>query len=115
MELAETRASLFLALEGKAISAATKVKLRRVPAVLLHMTAQPAHVTIATTTGVLHWALLTHFGAGLVGLVTGVIALAVAKGARLHRQSGMVFAYAMIETGATRPDGAVVTGCPLGC
>jgi hypothetical protein len=40
--------------------------------------------------------LLVHILAGGVGLVSGYVALAAAKGARLHRRSGMVFVCAML-------------------
>jgi len=57
------------------------------------------HVTIATSSGLLWLTLVSHFGAGLIGLVAGTIALAVAKGGRLHKKSGMVFTFAMIAAG----------------
>jgi len=57
------------------------------------------HVTIATSSGVIWLALVSHFGAGLLGLVTGAIALSVAKGGPLHKKSGLVFTYAMIAAG----------------
>ncbi|MEP7347912.1 MAG: hypothetical protein ABI877_21755 [Gemmatimonadaceae bacterium] len=57
------------------------------------------HVTIATSTGPLWIVLVTHFGAGLVAIVAGAVALTVGKGSRTHRRSGMVFVYAMIATG----------------
>ena len=57
------------------------------------------HVTIATSSGFVWLALVSHFGTGLIALVAGAIALAVAKGGRLHKQSGLVFALAMIATG----------------
>lgn len=57
------------------------------------------HVTIATSTGALWLAIVTHFSAGLVALVAGTIALAVAKGGRLHKKSGIVFTVAMIVVG----------------
>jgi len=63
------------------------------------MTDPVTHVTIATSTGVLRLALLAHFGAGLVGLVSGFLGLAVTKGGRVHRLTGRVFVYAMITTG----------------
>ncbi len=44
-------------------------------------------------------ALLTHIGAGLIALVAGAVALTVVKGGRLHRQSGIVFAVAMLAMG----------------
>jgi uncharacterized membrane protein len=59
----------------------------------------PTHVTIATSTGVLKLALLLHFGAGLVGLVSGAVALATPKGGLVHRRSGIVFVIAMLTTG----------------
>jgi uncharacterized membrane protein len=57
------------------------------------------HVTIATSSGIIWLTLVTHFGAALLALAAGTIALAVAKGGRLHKQSGIVFTYAMITTG----------------
>ena len=58
------------------------------------------HITIATSTGIIWLILVAHFGAGLIGLLTGTIALAVAKGGRLHKKSGIVFTFAMIAAGA---------------
>ena len=40
--------------------------------------------------------LVVHIVAGGLGLVLGALALTARKGARLHRQSGMLFAYAML-------------------
>ena len=57
------------------------------------------HVTIANSTGPLLAVLLVHFGAGLLGLVSGFFALLAAKGGTLHRRSGIVFVYAMITMG----------------
>src|SRR5436189_289035 len=57
------------------------------------------HLTIATSSGIVWLTLVTHFGAALLALLAGTIALAVAKGGRLHKQSGMVFTWAMITTG----------------
>ena len=37
-----------------------------------------------------------HILAGIVALVSGAVALAAAKGARLHRRSGTLFVYAMV-------------------
>jgi hypothetical protein len=56
-------------------------------------------LTIATSSGQLWLFLVTHFGTGLVALVAGAIALSVGKGSRLHKQSGIVFTFAMIITG----------------
>jgi hypothetical protein len=58
-------------------------------------------VTFATSSGIAWLALAVHFAAGLVAMVTGTIALAVAKGGRLHKQSGLVFTWAMIVLGLT--------------
>lgn len=37
-----------------------------------------------------------HIVAGLIGLASGAVALHSLKGAKLHRQSGMIFVYAML-------------------
>ena len=50
-------------------------------------------VTFATSSGVVWLALAVHFAAGLVSIAAGSIALAVAKGGRLHKQSGVVFTW----------------------
>ena len=42
-----------------------------------------------------------HVIAGGFGIVSGFVALAAAKGARVHRTSGMVFVYAMLTLSAT--------------
>src|SRR5471032_2112503 len=42
------------------------------------------------------WALPVHVVAAVLGIVFGFIALYAAKGARLHRTSGMLFVYAML-------------------
>ncbi len=57
------------------------------------------HVTIATSSGLLWLTLVSHFGAALIALAAGTVALAVAKGGRLHKQSGMVFTIAMVAAG----------------
>ncbi|MDP9178505.1 MAG: hypothetical protein M3O61_12565 [Gemmatimonadota bacterium] len=56
-------------------------------------------VTIATSSGTLWLTLISHFGVGLIALVSGAIALVVAKGGRLHKKSGIVFTVAMIGLG----------------
>jgi hypothetical protein len=58
-------------------------------------------VTFATSAGIVWLALAVHFAAGLVAIVSGAIALAVAKGGRLHKQSGLVFTWAMVVLGLT--------------
>jgi uncharacterized membrane protein len=45
--------------------------------------------------------LLIHVLAGALGLLTGYTALAVAKGAPLHRKAGMVFVYVMVTMSMT--------------
>jgi hypothetical protein len=45
--------------------------------------------------------LLIHVLAGALGLLTGYIALAVSKGAPLHRKAGMVFVYVMVTMSIT--------------
>jgi uncharacterized membrane protein len=62
---------------------------------------QIAHVTIATSSGLLRAALLFHFGTGLIALVAGSVAVVVGKGTRIHRSSGLVFVCSMIATGIT--------------
>lgn len=44
---------------------------------------------------------ILHVGAGVLGLVSGVIALTARKGARLHRRAGTVFFAVMLTTAAT--------------
>lgn len=56
-------------------------------------------VTFATSAGIVWLALAVHFSAGLVSIVAGTIALSAAKGGRLHKQSGLVFTWAMIVLG----------------
>ena len=56
-------------------------------------------VTIATSSGFLWLGLVSHFASALIALVAGTVALAVAKGGRLHKKSGMVFTIAMGAAG----------------
>ncbi len=58
-------------------------------------------VTFATTSGIVWLALAVHFAAGLVSIVAGAIALSVTKGGPIHKQSGLVFTWAMIGLGLT--------------
>ena len=58
-------------------------------------------VTFATSSGITWLSLAVHFGAGLLSIVAGTIALSVAKGGRLHKQSGLVFTWAMVGLGLT--------------
>jgi hypothetical protein len=58
-------------------------------------------VTFATSSGVLWLVLAVHFAAGLAAIVAGTIALAVTKGGRPHKQSGLAFTWAMVVLGLT--------------
>ena len=58
-------------------------------------------VTFAASSGAVWLALVVHFAAGLVSIVAGTIALSVAKGGRLHKQSGLVFTSGMVVLGLT--------------
>jgi hypothetical protein len=58
-------------------------------------------VTFAASSGAVWLALAVHFAAGLVSIVAGTIALSVAKGGRLHKQSGLFFTSAMVVLGLT--------------
>jgi hypothetical protein len=58
-------------------------------------------VTFTTSSGIVWLGLAVHFAAGLVGIVAGTIALSVAKGGRLHKQSGIAFTWAMVVLGLT--------------
>ena len=58
-------------------------------------------VRFATSSGVLWLALAVHFAAGLVSIVAGTVALSAAKGGRLHKESGLVFTWAMVGLGFT--------------
>jgi hypothetical protein len=42
-----------------------------------------------------------HIIAGLIGLVSGAVALYAYKGAKLHRKGGMIFVYAMMVVAIT--------------
>ena len=49
-----------------------------------------------------------HIIAGLLGLVSGAVALYARKGAKLHRQSGMIFVYFMLTMSASGAGMAVL-------
>jgi len=55
-----------------------------------------SQVTLATATGPVWLTLVVHVLGGTISLVSGFLAIAVAKGSRLHRRAGMVFVVAMI-------------------
>ena len=54
--------------------------------------------------------LAVHILGGSIGLITGFLALFVAKGALLHRKSGMLFVYAMVAMGVCGTIIATVRG-----
>lgn len=58
-------------------------------------------VTFATSSGFVWLSLAVHFAAGLASIVAGATALLVAKGDRLHKQSGLVFTWSMLVLGLT--------------
>lgn len=56
-------------------------------------------VTLATSAGVIRLFLISHIGTALIAIIAGTVAIAVAKGGKLHKQSGMVFSVTMIAAG----------------
>ncbi|MEO8576289.1 MAG: hypothetical protein ABI556_06310 [Gemmatimonadales bacterium] len=70
-------------------------------------------VTIATSAGTLWLTLVSHFGVGLTALVSGTIALIVAKGGKLHKKSGIVFTVAMIGLGVSAAAISAYEGKPI--
>jgi len=69
-------------------------------------------LTLATATGIPLLSLAFHVSTGLVAIAAGFIALAVRKGGRWHRVSGMVFVYTMIATGLAAAGLAAYEGKP---
>ena len=63
------------------------------------MTGSAVQVTIATSSGAVWLALIIHFGAGLLGIGSGFLAIAASKGGQAHRRAGVVFVVAMITGG----------------
>jgi uncharacterized membrane protein len=57
--------------------------------------------------------LLVHIIAGSVGLVSGFVAIFVAKGARLHRRSGLVFVCAIVTMGVSGAAIAALTSTEI--
>ena len=57
--------------------------------------------TFASTSGLVWLALAIHFAGGLASIVAGTVALSATKGGRLHKQSGLVFTWAMVVLGLT--------------
>ena len=58
------------------------------------------HVTLATATGPIWLSLLVHVLGGAIALVSGFVAIVVAKGGRWHRRAGLAFVVSMIVMGA---------------
>lgn len=56
-------------------------------------------LTLATATGLPLLLLGFHVAMGLVSLVSGLVAIIARKGGAWHRQSGLVFVYAMVAMG----------------
>jgi uncharacterized membrane protein len=56
-------------------------------------------LTLATATGLPFLSLAFHVATGLIAIGAGFVAVAVRKGGRWHRRSGIVFVWAMIATG----------------
>ncbi len=56
-------------------------------------------LTLAASTGLPFLSLAFHVGTALKALAAGCIAIAVRKGGKWHRRSGLVFVYAMIASG----------------
>jgi uncharacterized membrane protein len=71
-------------------------------------------VTLATSTGLPFLALAFHFGTGVIALAAGFVAVAVRKGGKWHRRSGLTFVYAMIATGITAAGISVYAGKTVG-
>ncbi|HEX6368372.1 MAG TPA: hypothetical protein VF006_05535 [Longimicrobium sp.] len=69
-------------------------------------------LTLATSTGLPFLSLAFHIGTGLVALAAGFMAIAVRKGGKWHRRSGMVFVYTMIATGLTAAAISAYSGKP---
>lgn len=71
-------------------------------------------LTLATSAGLPFLALAFHFGTGLIALAAGFVAIAVRKGGKWHRRSGLIFVYAMIATGITAAGISVYEGKTVG-
>ena len=56
--------------------------------------------------------IILHVTAGLTALIAGAVALFAAKGARLHRRSGMLFVYAMLVMSASGATIALIRAQP---
>ncbi len=54
-----------------------------------------------------------HIIGGLLGIISGFIAVFAFKGAKLHRMSGMVFVYSMLTLSTTGTVIAIVNGQPF--
>ena len=69
-------------------------------------------LTLATSSGLPFLSLAFHVGMGLVALAAGFVAIAVRKGSKGHRRSGLVFVYTMIATSITAAGITVYQGDP---
>ena len=58
-----------------------------------------SQVTLATSAGPIWLALVVHVLGGSIALVSGFLAIVVAKGGKLHRRAGLVFVISMIVMG----------------
>ncbi|MDH4261092.1 MAG: hypothetical protein OEW16_12445 [Gammaproteobacteria bacterium] len=58
-------------------------------------------VTFISSSGIVWLSLAVHFAAGLMSIAAGTVALSVVKGGRLHKQSGLIFSWAMVVLGLT--------------
>ena len=70
-------------------------------------------LTLATAEGLPLLSLVLHVGTGLIAMAAGFLAIAVRKGGKWHRWSGLVFVGAMITTGMTAAGIAIYEGKPI--
>src|SRR3954469_26011898 len=54
------------------------------------------HVAIGKGPGLFQGPLFVHIAAGVVGTITGYIAVSTRKGGELHKTTGRIFVYAML-------------------
>src|SRR5216684_2471518 len=66
------------------------------------------HLTIATSSGIVWLMLVSHFGAALVALLAGTIALSVVKGGRLHKRIAGPGAQVLVHYGSGAKEAAAV-------
>ena len=75
---------------GIADARRARIARRRAAGAAIRIRATPCELT-----------LLVHVLAGALGLLSGYVALAVSKGAPLHRKTGMFFVYVMVTMSIT--------------